>query len=131
MKKLMFACTCAAFAAAFADPFNATGFESLNVGQTGISVKGDDGSDSSAHYFCFLGDEGVVDGSMVKAYGGEDSLPAFTYRAACGVPNFFATAGLTQAKYLGNPYGACGVRRRTTATRVRSEKVIASSTRMS
>ena len=100
MKKLMFACTCAAFAAAFADPFNATGFESLNVGQTGISVKGDDGSDSSAHYFCFLGDEGVVDGSMVKAYGGEDSLPAFTYRAACGVPNFFATAGLTQAKYL-------------------------------
>ena len=100
MKKLMFACTCAAFAAAFADPINATGFESLNVGQTGISVKGDDGSDSSAHYFCFLGDQGVVDGSMVKAYGGEDSLPAFSYRAACGVPNFFQTAGLTQAKYL-------------------------------
>lgn len=92
MKKLLFACMCAATFGAFADPLNSVGFEGIPAGTGGLGEKTDAGKDteSSGYYFMYeAATNGSTDSSVVKAYGGEDNLPAFTYPAYPGVPDFF------------------------------------------
>lgn len=92
MKKLLFACMCAATFGAFADPLNSVGFEGIPAGTGGLGEKTDAGKDteSSGYYFMYEATaDGSTDSSVVKAYGAGDNLPLFTYPAYPGVPDFF------------------------------------------
>ena len=83
MKKLIFATALVASAAAFADGslINATSFEGYTAGAGVIGLGGGDTGESGASgsYFCFTG--GTADGSLVKAFGG-DNLSAPSARTA-------------------------------------------------
>ncbi len=92
MKKLMFATALVASAAAFADPtaINATSFEGYSAGPV-ISNGGDVGTEG-ANYFCFTG--GDADGSLVKAFGGENLTAPGTRTA------FYAASNQANLNYL-------------------------------
>ena len=89
MKKLLFACVCAATVAAFADPLNKVGFEGYAAGTSELGLKTDDGTETGQFFWWYEAANGSTDGSQVKAYGGEENLPAFVYAPFCGVPDFF------------------------------------------
>lgn len=103
MKKLMFASVLAAgFGLMAATPtvINSTDFEAAGIlGKTNIASYDDNGTDSGSTYFCYEQISGSVDGSVVKAFGGDDNLPAFSYNKTCGVPDFYASA-LANGQYL-------------------------------
>lgn len=102
MKKLLFACVCAATVAAFADPLNTIGFEGFTAGMGDIGNKTDAGLDTapSGYYFMYEAANGSTDGSTVKAYGVDENLPAFNYTGRWGVPAAFRDETLAQQKYL-------------------------------
>ena len=104
MKKLLFACVCAATVVAFADVLNSTGFEGYTAGTTGIGFLNDNGKDTSqadsGFKFVYEPANGSTDGSTVKAYGTEDNLPLFDYAGRWGVPAAFTDTELAQQKYL-------------------------------
>jgi len=95
MKKLMFATALVASAAAFADAptaINATSFEGYSAGAI-IANTGDVGeSGANGNYFCFTG--GDADGSLVKAYGGENLTAPVTRTA------FYAASNQANLNYL-------------------------------
>ena len=95
MKKLMFATALVASAAAFADAptaINATSFEGYSAGA--IIANGGDVVESGAggSYFCFTG--GDADGSLVKAFGGENLTAPGTRTA------YYAAINQANQKYL-------------------------------
>ena len=101
MKKLLFACVCAATVAAFADPLNTIGFEGFTSGTTGIGEKNDYGQGGGSDiFFMYEAANGSTDGSTVKAYGIDENLPAFDYRGKWGVPAAFRDETLVQQNYL-------------------------------
>lgn len=104
MKKLLFACVCAATVAAFAvvDPLNSIGFEGFTAGMGNIGSRTDTGADSvaSGYYFAYEPANGSTDGSTVKVYGVDENLPLFNYNGQFGVPAAFADETLAQEKYL-------------------------------
>ena len=91
MKKLLFASALCATAALFADPINSTGFESFppNTTPSGKTDTGASSGDQVHFYFLYEADNSSEDASVVKAYGVDDNLPAFSYLPQCGVPDFF------------------------------------------
>ena len=90
MKKLLFASALCATAALFADVNSYTGFESFPTdGTTPLGGNNDQGEQSSPIYFVYEADNQSEDASTVKAFGVDENLPAFSYSALCGVPNFF------------------------------------------
>ena len=99
MKKLLFACVCAATVAAFADPLNKVGFEGYAAGTSELGLKTDDGTETGQFFWWYEAANGSTDGSQVKAYGGEENLPAFVYAPFCGVPDFFKQDE-TNTRYL-------------------------------
>ncbi|MGN0846474.1 MAG: Ig-like domain-containing protein [Kiritimatiellia bacterium] len=74
MKKMTFALACASTALLFADLSNAIGFEGYTAPFTGLSLMTDAGVDAGAtsSFWLYSGAGGAVDGSTVKAYGGEN-----------------------------------------------------------
>lgn len=102
MKKLLFACVCAATVAAFADPLNSIGFEGFEPGMGNIGSRTDAGADSvaSGYLFAYEPANGSTDGSTVKVYGVDENLPLFNYNGQFGVPAAFADETLVQEKYL-------------------------------
>lgn len=101
MKKLLFACVCAATVAAFADPLNYIGFEGFTAGTTGIGEKNDHGIGGGDDiFFMYESANGSTDGSTVKAYGVDENLPLFDYNGRWGVPAAFRDETLAQQKYL-------------------------------
>ena len=110
MKKLMFATALVASAAAFADPatlqagsqesmsgpLNAISFEGYDANDTflnGATEKDEGGNDKTdGPFFYFQGDQ---NGSMVKAFGGENVAAPDIMR-----PLYFASQELTNNKYL-------------------------------
>lgn len=103
MKKLLFACVCAATVAAFADgPLNSIGFEGFEPGMGNIGSRTDAGADSvaSGYLFAYEPANGSTDGSTVKVYGVDENLPLFNYNGLFGVPAAFADKTLVQEKYL-------------------------------
>lgn len=78
MKKLMFGLACAAAVCAMAD--NGTNFEGVLPGMTFPGTRNDDGGSSNPIYFAYKSASGgSTDGSIVKAYGAGENLPAFNY----------------------------------------------------
>ena len=69
MKKLMFATALVASVAAFADAaptaINAVGFEGYNLGETFGNGKGETNEAGTGNFFCFTGDAGVSNSSVV------------------------------------------------------------------
>ena len=102
MKKLLFACVCAATVAAFADPLNTIGFEGFTAGMGNLGNRTDAGLDSvsSGYYFAYEAANGSTDGSTVKAYGVDENLPVFNYSGRWGVPSAFRGEDIVQQKYL-------------------------------
>lgn len=101
MKKLLFACVCAATVAAFADPLNKVGFEGFTAGTTGIGEKNDNGQGGDNDiFFMYEAANSSTDGSTVKAYGVDENLPAFNYNGQFGVPAAFTDKTLAQNNYL-------------------------------
>lgn len=92
MKKLMFATALVASVAAFADAptaINAVGFEGYNLGETFVNGKGETNEAGTGNFFCFIGDAGVSNSSVVT-----NESPSTTKRTA-----FFAEAQNTD-RYL-------------------------------
>lgn len=93
MKKLMFATALVASVAAFADAaptaINAVGFEGYNLGETFGNGKGETNEAGTGNFFCFTGDAGVSNSSVVT-----NDSPSTTKRTA-----FFAEAQNTD-RYL-------------------------------
>ncbi|MBQ8114166.1 MAG: hypothetical protein IJ146_13280 [Kiritimatiellae bacterium] len=105
MKKLLFACVCAATFAAFSDDvLNSIGFEGFTAGTTNIGNLNDNGQDTgsadSGFKFVYESANGSTDGSTVKAYGTDENLPLFNYTGRWGVPAAFRDETLAQQKYL-------------------------------
>ena len=105
MKKLLFACVCAATFAAFSDDvLNSVGFEGFTAGTTNIGNLNDNGQDTSqaqsGFKFVYESANGSTDGSTVKAYGTDENLPLFDYNGRWGVPAAFRDAELAQQNYL-------------------------------
>ena len=96
MKKLMFATALVASAAAFADAptaINATSFEGYQANAAIVGNGGGDTGESgaNANYFYYAGD---TDGSLVKAFGGENLTAPGTRTA------FYAASNQANEKYL-------------------------------
>lgn len=101
MKKLLFACVCAATVAAFAKPLNSIGFEGFTAGTTGIGELNDSGQGGDNDiFFMYEAANSSTDGSTVKAYGVDENLPAFNYNGQFGVPAAFTDKTLAQNNYL-------------------------------
>lgn len=105
MKKLLFACVCAATFAAFSDDvLNSVGFEGFTPGTTNLGNLNDNGQDTgsadSGFKFVYESANGSTDGSTVKAYGTDENLPLFDYNGRWGVPAAFRDTELAQQNYL-------------------------------